>query len=92
MNELRETFHRWIRTLVFPVKNGELGDPRAHVPAQELRATQEVQAPEDRQRAGEILEDVDRAVRRWLRRHSATRYSNSEISLMWRGRNSRATR
>ena len=72
VNELRETFHRWIRTLVFPVKNGELGDPRAHVPAQELRATQEVQAPEDQRRAGEILEDVDRDVRRWLHRHSAT--------------------
>ena len=72
VNELRETFHRWIRTLVFPIKNGELGDPRAHVPAQELRATQEVQAPEDRQRAAEILEDVDRDVRRWLHRHSAT--------------------
>ena len=71
VNELRETFHRWIRTLVFPVKNGDLGDPSAHVPAHELRTTQEAQAPEDRRRAGEIMEDVDRDVRRWLRRHSA---------------------
>ena len=72
VNDLRETFHRWIRTLVFPVKNGELGNPRVHIPAQELRATQEVQAPEGQRRAREILEDVDRDVRRWLRRHSAT--------------------
>ena len=72
VNELRETFHRWIRTVAFPVRNGDLGDPRAHVPAQELRATQDVLAPEDRRRAGEILEDVDRDVRRWLRGHRTT--------------------
>ena len=42
------------------------------MPAQELRATQDVLAAEDRRRAGEILEDVDRDVRRWLRGHSAT--------------------
>lgn len=58
--------------MAFPVRNGDLDDPRAHVPAQELRATQDALAPEDRRRAGEILEDVDPDVRRWLGRHRTT--------------------
>jgi hypothetical protein len=27
INELRETFHHWTRTLALPLRNGELGDP-----------------------------------------------------------------
>ncbi len=33
INELREPFHHWIRTLRFPIKDGELGDLLAHLPA-----------------------------------------------------------
>ena len=33
VNDLRETFHHWIRTVVIPVKNGRLGRPLAHRPA-----------------------------------------------------------
>jgi hypothetical protein len=30
VNELRETFHHWIRTVVVPVRNGNLGKPLPH--------------------------------------------------------------
>ena len=73
VNELRETFHRWTRTVVFAVQpDGSLSAPLTHRAPQELRAAEDaaaVTAPE-RQRAGELLEEADAALRRWLRRHA----------------------
>lgn len=37
VNELRETFHHWIRTLAIPVTKGRLGTPLPHQPASSLR-------------------------------------------------------
>lgn len=36
VNDLRETFHQWTRTLRFPVVGGRLGKPLDHVPAVDL--------------------------------------------------------
>ncbi len=36
VNELRETFHHWVRTLTLPVRGGGLEDPMAHVTARNL--------------------------------------------------------
>ena len=69
VNELRETFHRWIRTVSFLVKDGRLGEELAHQPPHQLRAADVPQNGLERQRGGEILEDVDPDLRRWLRRH-----------------------
>src|SRR5690606_29522353 len=33
VNELRETFHHWIRTVALPVRSEALGDPLDHLPA-----------------------------------------------------------
>ena len=38
VNELRETFHHWVRTFAMPVRGGKVGEPRPHVPAEALRA------------------------------------------------------
>ena len=67
VNELRETFHRWVRTLALPVRDGVLGEPLAHAPARTLRGARETHDPEDRERAGEILEDASPGLREWLR-------------------------
>ena len=67
VNELRETFHRWVRTLALPVRDGVLGEPLAHAPARTLRGARETHDPEDRERAGEILEDAGPGLREWLR-------------------------
>ena len=39
VNELRETFHHWVRTLTLPVRDGALGAPLTHAPARNLAAT-----------------------------------------------------
>ena len=71
VNELRETFHRWIRTVGFAVKDGELREEQEHQPAYELRGAYDRQNGADRQRAGEILDDVDPDLRLWLHRYGA---------------------
>ncbi len=39
VNELRETFHHWVRTIAFPVQGGVLGERERHVPARNLAAS-----------------------------------------------------
>ena len=67
VNALRETFHRWVRTLALPVRDGEIGAPLAHVPARTRRGAPEVGVSNERERAGEIIEEVSIGLRAWLR-------------------------
>ena len=67
VNELRETFHRWVRTLALPVRNAEIGIPLDHVPARIRRDAPEVDDPDERERAGEIIDEVSAGLRTWLR-------------------------
>ena len=69
VNELRETFHRWVRTVTLPVRDGELGAALPHAPARTVRGGRPTDDPEDRDHAAEILESVRPALTRWLRAH-----------------------
>ena len=69
VNELRETFHRWVRTLALPVRNGLPGRPLAHTPAQTLRGAGDTVDPNDRARAADIFDDVRAGLQEWLRRY-----------------------
>ena len=69
VNDLRETFHRWVRTLAFPVRNGALGEPLPHVPAAERRAGTDETSPANRALAEELLEDVSPDLQKRLRRY-----------------------
>lgn len=70
VNDLRESFHHWVRTLVFPVRNGELGEPLLHQPAREMRGAKPVENPTDLEYARELLEDVEPALKQILKVHS----------------------
>ena len=67
VNELRETFHRRVRTVALPVRDGEIGDPLPHVPARSRRGACAVENPDRRERAGEIMEETSAGLRTWLR-------------------------
>ena len=67
VNQLRETFHRWVRTLALPVRDGEFEEPLPHAPARTLREAQESEDVIDGILAGDILEDLRPQLRRWLR-------------------------
>ena len=69
VNDLRETFHRWVRTLAFPVRNGALGEPLPHVPAAKRRTGSDETSPTNRALAEELLEDVSPDLQKWLRRY-----------------------
>ncbi len=59
VNELRETFHHWIRTVRFPVRGEELAEPLPHVPAALLHAMRPVTSASAKDRAAELLLDLE---------------------------------
>ena len=69
VNDLRETFHRWVRTLAFPVRNGALGEPLPHIAAADRRTGGDELSPANRAPAEELLEDVSPDLQKWLRRY-----------------------
>ena len=69
VNRLRETFHRWVRTLALPVRDGEFDEPLPHSPAHTLRGACEAEDPDDRKRAADLLEETRAGLRRWLRNY-----------------------
>ena len=62
VNELRETFHRWVRSVAFPVTDGELGEPLPEGPFSRLP---EVAAAE-KDTGADVLRDTSRALRTWI--------------------------
>lgn len=62
VNELRETFHHWVRTLALPIRNGKLLEPMEHVPATRLRIDAPV-ALKDLTTAREMWEELEDAVK-----------------------------
>jgi superfamily II DNA or RNA helicase len=63
VNELRETFHHWVRTIRFPIIDGELKTQMAHLPACELRVPSKMPEPPDIEKARTIWDEVATEVR-----------------------------
>ena len=70
VNQLRETFHRWVRTVALPVRDGEFDELLPHAPARTLRGACESEDVIDRILAGDILEEMRAELRRWLRNYT----------------------
>ncbi|MEX0774752.1 MAG: DISARM system SNF2-like helicase DrmD [Phycisphaeraceae bacterium] len=58
VNELRETFHHWVRTIQIPVKAGELQPPLPHEPAIKLRKATPCRDEALTAKAAEMLDDL----------------------------------
>lgn len=82
VNELRESFHHWVRTVAFPIRSGELQAPLAHVPALGLRGGTPTTAPNVRERARALLDDAEPDLQRFLREHAGTLTTNLRDSLV----------
>ena len=72
VNDLRETFHHWVRTLLFPLKGGVLGKPLAHRPARELRCAQPVLGNRLCAHARDLIDDVTPDLKRFLADYATT--------------------
>jgi hypothetical protein len=69
VNDLRETFHHWVRTIGFPVNGDKLGNPLSHEPALKMRGATATHDQQNYQRAREVLDEVGPDVVRFLREH-----------------------
>ena len=63
VNELREPFHHWVRTLRFPIKNGELGELLPACPPLEDRPIDRTIGEVEIERSRQIWDDVSIEVR-----------------------------
>ncbi len=70
VNEMRETFHHWVRTLVFPVRKGVLGQALDHRPAMDLRQSSAANEASHHVRARNLLDEVTPDLRRILVAHA----------------------
>jgi superfamily II DNA or RNA helicase len=66
VNELRESFHHWVRTIKIPVHNGDLGPALGYLPASQLGGSTRVYAG-GLTRAREIWGEVEGDVRARLK-------------------------
>lgn len=57
VNELRETFHHWVKTVRIPVINGELGKTLEHIPASDLNKS--IAGDGDTEKARDIWEEIE---------------------------------
>lgn len=69
VNDLRETFHHWVRTVVFPVVAGKLGEPMPHTPARALGNGTDDAGANDHGRARDIIDDQEVGLKSWIREH-----------------------
>jgi len=59
VNQLRETFHHWIRTVQIPIRKGQFGSPLAHAPAMQFRGAEECRDPVIHERARNLMDDIE---------------------------------
>ena len=59
VNELRETFHHWVRTILLPLRNGVVGAPLPHCPADQLPKSNANRDSKSLSRASEWLSDLE---------------------------------
>jgi len=71
VNELRETFHHWVRTIIFPVKDGKLGAALPHTSALALRGATRVIDVGDEETARRIVEDIEHELKAFIGKHTA---------------------
>jgi superfamily II DNA or RNA helicase len=70
VNELRETFHHWVRTIILPVRRGQLAAPLAHVSAIQLRGAQSTRDATDHDAASAIVDDIEPDLKAHVSRHA----------------------
>ncbi len=72
VNDLRETFHHWVRTIILPVSHGRLGAPLPHTSALKLRDAQPTNDQADHDAARTIVDDIEPELKAQITSHAAT--------------------
>lgn len=82
INELRETFHHYIRTYRIPIYDGEIGEPLTHLPAVSLSQALPCTLERDANFARNLLSDIEPDLQDFIkeRRHQLTEKLKSQLS------------
>ncbi len=72
VNNLRETYHHWVRTVTFPVRGGDLGEPLPHRPALEQRGVRGLHDEQLLESARAVLDEVEPDLKAYLRRYAGS--------------------
>jgi len=67
VNELREAYHHWVRTVLIPVKGDTIGKPLPHKQAVALRNAEPTHDASLIDRARDLIEDVEPDLRNLIR-------------------------
>jgi len=71
VNNLRETFHHWVRTVAFPVFDEDINGNVLHRPAADWASGCETPAEGDREAAQDLILSVGRKLEAWMTGHRA---------------------
>lgn len=69
VNELRESFHHWVRTIAFPVRDGRISSPLEGLSTDGLGSGRGTSDSADWDGARDLFADADHDLRRWVRTH-----------------------
>ena len=69
VNELRESFHHWVRTIAFPFRDGRIGSPLMDPSRDTIGSGRATTDSADLDRARDLFAGASRNLRRWLRTH-----------------------
>jgi hypothetical protein len=86
VNELRETFHHWVRTFHFPVRDGDLLDPLPHLPAGKVPASSPIGNADGSALAAEILAQIETDLQKQVKRLKSDLTQQLEQQLSFDGK------
>jgi hypothetical protein len=89
VNQLRETFHHWIRTVTFPVQGDELLEPLEHKQAASMRDAETCQDPALIERARNLLDELAPELQTYIRQSKARLTKNLTAQLGLDGQQAR---
>jgi hypothetical protein len=72
VNDLRETFHHWVRTLAFPLRAGTLGDPAPWRPVAATPGVSAALSPTEIGAARDLIDDVMPDLKRFIETQSTS--------------------
>jgi len=70
VNELRESFHHWVRTVAFPVRNKKLLPPLEHKPPSALRSTHAANYNGHLVQAQSLFEEIEPDLKAYVKKHA----------------------
>jgi hypothetical protein len=86
VNELRETFHHWVRTIHFPVRDGDLLDPLPHLPAGKVPPSSPIGNADGSALAAEILAQIETDLQKQVKRLKSDLTQQLEQQLSFDGK------